>query len=115
MDKACFLTLRLSTEDVETVVEIPAYSIWSFVGNVAGNLGMLFGTSIYSIPFSAIRTYDRYSQTVKVILIASCYYGFLKFGSLGHEEGSITGSSSVSSISMDSDKLFQVQSKQDQV
>ncbi len=58
-DKASILTIKLSTADVETVYEIPAYYLWGFVGNVAGNLGMIFGTSLYSIGFSAITSYDR--------------------------------------------------------
>ncbi len=61
MDRACLLTLELSTGDVETDFEVPAYSVGGFIGNVAGNLGMIFGMSLYAIPFATITSYDRYN------------------------------------------------------
>ncbi len=60
MQRACVATFELSTADVETVIEIPADSIWSFLGNVAGNLGMLFGTSLYGVFFTNINSLSRY-------------------------------------------------------
>ncbi len=59
-DQSVTLMLELSTGDVETVVEVEAKSLWDFMGNIAGNLGMIFGTSIYSLQFPSIASYNRY-------------------------------------------------------
>ncbi len=59
LHRAAIVTLELSTENVETVEQIPAKSVWGFVGNVAGNLGMLFGMSIYGVCFESMTNYDR--------------------------------------------------------
>ena len=58
------ISLELSTEDVETVVQISANTVLSFVGNVAGNLGMLFGLSLYGLVFDPISRADTRRQWI---------------------------------------------------
>ncbi len=60
MEYGSLVTLELSTGDVETVVEVQAQSPWEFVGDIAGNLEMVFGTSLYSVGFSSIANSDMY-------------------------------------------------------
>ncbi len=52
------VSFELSTEDVETVVETPSNSPLNFIGNVAGNLGMLFGISLHGLMFGPITDID---------------------------------------------------------
>ncbi len=56
MERAAILTLELSTGSVETMIEIPAFSPMGFIGNVAGNLGMFFGTALYNLAFELCST-----------------------------------------------------------
>ncbi len=50
-----FVTLELSTEDTETVRDVPSYSVASFVSDIGGNLGMFFGFSLLRRQFSKER------------------------------------------------------------
>ncbi len=116
MDQFMILMLELSTSDVETVLEVPANSLWDFVGNVAGNLGMFFGTSIYGLQFSSITSYDRHAHivelctsTTKTVLLS------LQHCRVGNEAGDRTSRSFVSCFHLDNIKLQRVQPKQNQV
>ncbi len=52
-NSVALLTLELSTDDVETVEQVPADSWYKFAGKVNGNIGMFFGFSLFHL------TYDR--------------------------------------------------------
>ncbi len=60
MELASIVTLELSTKDVETVIEVPANTVFNFVGDVAGNLGMIFGMSLFGVFFSSTNQVERY-------------------------------------------------------
>ena len=44
--------LELSTEDVETVIEVPSYTVSSFLSDVGGNFGIFFGLSLLQRQYS---------------------------------------------------------------
>ncbi len=45
-DKIALLTLELSTESIETIEQAPAYSFANFLGDIGGNVGIFFSSSI---------------------------------------------------------------------
>ncbi len=49
IDSVGTLTLELSTDDIEKVIEVPADSWLSLAGNIVGNIGMCFGFSVFRL------------------------------------------------------------------
>ncbi len=49
MDKIGTITFQLSTEDVETETEVPAYTISSLLSDIGGNVGIFTGLSLLSV------------------------------------------------------------------
>ncbi len=46
------LTMELSTDEVETLEEVPADSWIQFAGKVNGNIGMFFGFSLFHLSYT---------------------------------------------------------------
>ncbi len=54
------ITMELSTEDVETIKEVPSYTVFDFLSDVCGNVGMFFGLSLLKTQFSEKAFIERY-------------------------------------------------------
>ncbi len=49
MNKLGFITFQLSTEDVETEREVPAYTLLSLLSDLGGNIGIFTGISFFGV------------------------------------------------------------------
>ncbi len=65
MDATGFLTLELSTDDVETFSEVPADSWLKLAGKITGSIGMFFGFSLFYLTFARYRWIMMFSITFK--------------------------------------------------
>ena len=51
-DPLALLTMELSTDDIETLEEVPADSWIQLAGKVNGNIGMFFGFSLFRLSYT---------------------------------------------------------------
>ncbi len=55
MDIAVILTIELSTDEIQTISDEPAFTIQALLNDLAGNSGMLLGISILDLFFPSKR------------------------------------------------------------
>ncbi len=68
-DYLASLTLELTTDEVETSEEVPAYSLLQLAGKINGNFGMYFGSALFHLQYS------RYG-TIILYTICKCYKNY---------------------------------------
>ena len=61
-----FVTFELSTNEIQTVKDMPAFTVQALLNDFAGNSGMLLGISILDLLFL-----NRQSQRFSYILMLS--------------------------------------------